>query len=313
MDDLTILGVDCGATKLMAQSVIFDQNTKMVIPDSFHIELSYSDHPNWNSGFIPVHLDLQRQEFSKGNICLSETETNQGNVIIETIQQVINRSGTESIGFCIPGIKNDHGIVIMANGPRIPDLLGSISGIDSLYHDSDCCVWGEWKSSNGKLEKCDNAVYIGGGTGIADGIILKGVLVDFNQRNDVKRSWELFMPDGHSVEFCLSPKGMIDQWNSSQNKDVSSLSQLIQDENAIPIIEKAVEAFSFLIQDRVKFFKRNHSEIDKIVIGQRLGQFLSQNDSSFKSMIESSGNIPIEYSSDRRTAALGAAWKKACS
>ncbi|MEC9376783.1 MAG: hypothetical protein VYC00_01630, partial [Candidatus Neomarinimicrobiota bacterium] len=130
MDDLTILGVDCGATKLMAQSVIFDQNTKMIIPDNFHIELSYSDHPNWNSGFIPVHLDLQRQEFSKGNICLSETETNQGNVIIETIQQVINRSGTNSIGFCFPGIKNDKGIVIMANGPRIPDLLGSISGID---------------------------------------------------------------------------------------------------------------------------------------------------------------------------------------
>ena len=313
MGDLTILGVDCGATKIIAQSVNFDQNTKMLIPDDFHMELSYSDRPNWNPGFIPVNLDLQQQEFSKGNICLTESEIDQGDVIVETIQQVIHQSGVDSIGLCFPGIKNDQGIVIMANGPRIPDLLGSISGIDSLYHDSDCCVWGEWKSSNGKLEKCDNAVYIGGGTGIADGIILKGVLVDFNQRNGVKRSWELFMPDGHSVEFCLSPKGMIDQWNSSQNKDVSSLNQLIQDESAISIIEKAVGAFSFLIQDRVEFFKRNHSEIEKVVIGQRLGQFLSQNDSSFKSMIESSKEIPIEYSSDRRTAAVGAAWKKACS
>ena len=313
MDDLTILGVDCGATKIMAQSVIFDQNTKMVIPDNFHIELSYSDHPNWNPGFIPVHLDQQRQELSKGNIYLAEAETAQGNVILETIQQVINQSEIDSIGLCFPGIKNDQGIVIMANGPRIPDLLGSISGIDSLYHDSDCCVWGEWKSSNGKLKKCDNAVYIGGGTGIADGIILKGALIDFNQRDDVKRSWELFMPDGHSVEFYLSPKGMIDQWNSYHNKDVGSLSQLIQDENAFYIFQKAAETFLFLIQDRVEFFKRNHSEIEKIVVGQRLGQFLSQNDSSLKSMIESSEDIPIEYSSDRRTAALGAAWKKACS
>ena len=171
---------------------------------------------------------------------------------------------------------------------------------------------GEWKSSIGKLEKCNNAVYIGGGTGIADGILLKGALIDFNQRNDVKRSWELFMPDGHSVEYSLSPKGMIDQWNSSQNEDMDSLNQLIQYENALSIFQKATEAFSFLIQDRIEFFKRNHSEIEKVVIGQRLGQFLSQNDSSFKSMIESSKEIPIEYSSDRRTAAVGAAWKKAC-
>jgi hypothetical protein len=30
-------------------------------------------------------------------------------------------------------------------------------------------------------------------------------------------------------------------------------------------------------------------------------------------MIKSSADIPIDFSSDRRTAALGAAWKKACS
>lgn len=312
MGDLTILGVDCGATKIIAQSVNFDQNTKMLIPDDFHMELSYSDRPNWNPGFIPVNLDLQQQEFSKGNICLTESEIDQGDVIVETIQQVIHQSGVGSIGLCFPGIKNEQGIVIIANGPRIPDLLERISEIDSLYHDSDCCVLGEWKSSIGKLEKCNNAVYIGGGTGIADGILLKGALIDFNQRNDVKRSWELFMPDGHSVEYSLSPKGMIDQWNSSQNEDMDSLNQLIQYENALSIFQKATEAFSFLIQDRIEFFKRNHSEIEKVVIGQRLGQFLSQNDSSFKSMIESSKEIPIEYSSDRRTAAVGAAWKKAC-
>ena len=311
MADSYILGIDCGGTKVMAQSVRYNSRTGLVSPGEFQLEVNYSDSPKWNSKFIPVHLDLQRQEFSEGNIYLTQPEIDQGNVIVETIQNIISKSESDSIGLCFPGIKNERGVVIMANGPRIPDFLERIQGIDSMPHDSDCCVLGEWKSTIGKLQNCNNAVYIGGGTGIADGIILKGKMIDFNARDDVKRSWELKIPLGETIESCLSPKWMIHQWNLSQREKVETLDQLSQNQNANTIFEKATEAFSFLIQNRTQFFKANHAKIEKIVIGQRLGIFMAN--SKLISLLESNTDIPLDYSTDRRTAALGAAWKKICS
>jgi hypothetical protein len=332
MADFDILGIDCGGTKVLAQSASFNSESDLVSPGEFHLEKNYSDHPNWNSNFFPVHLDLQRQEFAAGNICLTEPEMDQGDVIVETINSVISEIGSDidlhlhlspvigenkrgvnkNIGLCFPGIKNKNGVVIMANGPRIPNLLERIPEIDSLYSDSDSCVLGEWKSSIGKMENAENAIYIGGGTGIADGVILNGKLIDFNERDEIKRSWELIMENGKTVESCLSPKGMIDQWNLSHSDKIERLDQLSQKENANPIFEKAAVAFSFLIQDRIRFFKTNHAKVEKIVIGQRLGAFISSSDNILKSFFESKTDIPIAISSDRRTAALGAAWKKIC-
>ena len=306
-----LLGIDCGGTKVLAQSASFDSETGLVSPGEFHLEVNYSDSPNWNPNFIPIHLDLQRQEFSERNIFLTEPEMDQGDVIVETIQNVIFKSESDSIGLCFPGIKNDRGVVIMANGPRIPDLLERIPEIDSLYNDSDCCVVGEWKSTIGKMKNAKNSVYIGGGTGIADGIILNGELIDFNERDDVKRSWELIMENGQSVESCLSPKGMIDQWNFSNKHKVITLDQLSKNENSKLIFNKAIIAFSYLVQNRIQFFRSNNSIIEKIVLGQRLGMFMA--DSKLRSMVEAETDIPIDYSTDRRTAALGAAWTKVCS
>ena len=306
-----LLGIDCGGTKVLAQSASFDSETGLVSPGEFHLEVNYTDSPNWNPNFIPIHLDLQRQEFSERNIFLTEPEMDQGDVIVETIQNVIFKSESDSIGLCFPGIKNDRGVVIMANGPRIPDLLERIPEIDSLYNDSDCCVVGEWKSTIGKMKNAKNSVYIGGGTGIADGIILNGELIDFNERDDVKRSWELIMENGQSVESCLSPKGMIDQWNFSNKHKVITLDQLSKNENSKLIFNKAIIAFSYLIQNRIQFFRSNNSIIEKIVMGQRLGMFMA--DSKLRSMVEAETDIPIDYSTDRRTAALGAAWTKVCS
>ena len=306
-----LLGIDCGGTKVLAQSASFDSETGLVSPGEFHLEVNYSDSPNWNPNFIPIHLDLQRQEFSERNIFLTEPEMDQGNVIVETIQNVIFKSESDSIGLCFPGIKNDRGVVIMANGPRIPDLLERIPEIDTLYNDSDCCVVGEWKSTIGKIQNAKYSVYIGGGTGIADGIILNGELIDFNERDDVKRSWELIMENGQSVESCLSPKEMIDQWNFSNKDKVITLDQLSKNENSKLIFNKAIIAFSYLVQNRIQFFRSNNSIIEKIVMGQRLGMFMA--DSKLRSMVEAETDIPIDYSTDRRTAALGAAWTKVCS
>ena len=312
MDDPIIVGIDCGATKVMVQTAFFDRKLNRVTPGNTHFEYSYSDHSNWNENFLPVNLDIQRSEYSDGSISLTEAELNQGGVIIETIQKAISDTNTDSVGLCFPGIKDDKGVVIMANGPRIPDLVERIEGIESLFNDSDCCVLGEWRSTVGKMQDCKNAVYIGGGTGIADGIILDGKLIDFNRTEEAKRSWELHLPDG-SVESQLSPAGMINRNNKLHGSNINSLVELSESDGCRAIFEKAIEALSFLIQDRIDFFYINNSIIEKIVIGQRLGAFLMNDNQELGKMIKSSTDIPIDFSSDRRTAALGAAWKKACS
>ena len=312
MADHIVIGIDCGATKVMVQTASFDRELNRVIPGNTNVEYSYSDHSNWNENFLPINLDIQRSEYSDGSIYLTEAEINQGNVIIETIQKAISDTNTDSAGLCFPGIKDDKGVVIMANGPRIPDLVERIEGIESLFNDSDCCVLGEWRSTVGKMQDCKNAIYIGGGTGIADGIILDGKLIDFNRTEEAKRSWELQLADG-SVESQLSPAGMINQNNKLYDSNINSLVELSESDGCTVIFEKAIEAFSFLIQHRIDFFKINNSIIEKIVIGQRLGAFLMIDNQELGKMIKSSTDIPIDFSSDRRTAALGAAWKKACS
>ena len=76
---------------------------------------------------------------------------------------------------------------------------------------------------------------------------------------------------------------------------------------------RSQKAFEILIDSRVQYFEENNVEIEKIVIGQRLGLFLNKYDHKLGEMFRGCTTLPIEFSEDRRTAALGAAWSKACS
>ena len=112
----------------------------------------------------------------------------------------------------------------MANGPRIPEFKKKISNVDNIFNDSDCCIIGEWKSTIGKMQNIKNGIYIGGGTGIADGLICDNKLIDFNEVKILKRSWELKAPGGLSVESMLSPKGIISNYKKLRNSNYTKLS-----------------------------------------------------------------------------------------
>ena len=129
----------------------------------------------------------------------------------------------------------------------------------------------------------------------------------------LKQSWQLIMPSGQSVEHYLSLGGMLNQWN--KGKSIEALNSLF--ENAIKgdiyanqIIENASEAFILLIKKRIAFFKSHNTSPEKIVIGQRLGEILSdENIPLSKSIFQNNFNATIELSNNRNTAALGAAYK----
>ena len=328
MNNHLLLGLDGGASKILAQTCTIDPRSSLIIPKQEHHESNYRNSLGFDSGFMPVDLARQKKEAKENNYSFSDQEKNQSVSVIETIVKVIESSAKEKtiskVGLCFPGIKtaNYDGISIMANGPRNINMLSMINkmlkpkldskiSIKSIYDDSECCVIGEWKSSIGKLRDCENAIYVGGGTGIADGIILNNKIVD----KDIERSWELIMPSGESVEQCLSLGGMLSQWNKEKEKSIKAIISLFDhaisgDNFANNIIEKAAKAFDFLIDKRIEFFQSHNSKPEKIVIGQRLGNLLTEKNNPLAKLIfQNNYNVSVEISTDRRTAALGAAYK----
>ena len=312
MTDNLLAGIDCGATKVLIQSAIFEPGTDNVYPGKISKEFVYSDHAEWNKNFLPVPIHVQKCEFDEKKISLNNSERTQGRIIIDTIRKAMDNIKYHKKALCYPGIKYNNDIVIMANGPRIINMKNKIGSINTVFNDSECCVIGEWKSSIGKMKNIKNGVYIGGGTGIADGIIMDGELIDFSDEGSPKRSWELLLPTGDSVESLLSPSGILNHFNKLNNSNIKKMNDILKFKNYQKIFSNAADAFAFLVKDRADFFQKRNKQIEKIIIGQRLGEFLS-NGNILSDLIKKSTDIEINFSSDRRTAALGAVWKLICS
>ena len=313
MSDDLLAGIDCGATKVMVQSGVYSSTTSKISPGPINQEFYYSDHPDWDSKFMPVPLDTQKSEYRSDNISLSYEEINQSNVIIDTIVSSIKIIEDHKIGLCYPGLKNHKGIVVMANGPRIPNLTHHIHPVKNILNDSDCCVIGELKSTIGMMQDTRNGIYIGGGTGIADGIILNGEILNLINTVGVPRCWEINVSSNETVETLLSPAGIIKRYNDQNNAEERVLADLLHKEKFNKIMDDALKAFLKLVKVRERFFKSQNEEIQEIVIGQRLGKFFNDLGEKYLERFQSSTKIPIKVSSDRRTAALGAAISFACS
>ena len=312
MSDDLLAGIDCGATKVMVTSGVYSSTTNKISPGPINQEFYYSDHPNWDSKFMPVPLDIQKSEYQSDNISLSYEEINQSNVIIDTIVSSIKIIENHKIGLCYPGLKNHRGIVVMANGPRIPNLAHHVHPVKNILNDSDCCVIGELKSTIGMMQDTENGIYIGGGTGIADGIILNGEILNITNTVGVPRCWEISVSSNETVETLLSPAGIIKRYNDQNNTDVKVLADLIHKKGFNRIMDDALGAFLKLVEVRERFFKSQNEEIKDIVIGQRLGKFFNDLGEKYLERFQSGTKIPIKISSDRRTAALGAAISFTC-
>tara|TARA_Y100000591_G_C21804709_1_gene684127 strand:+ start:651 stop:1589 length:939 start_codon:yes stop_codon:yes gene_type:complete len=312
VSDNLLAGIDCGATKVLIQSAIIEPGTKNVYPGKISKEFVYSDHAKWNKKFLPVPLNIQKCEFDEKRVSLKDHERTQGRIIIDTIRKAMDHIKYHKKALCYPGIKYNNDIVIMANGPRIINMKKKIGYINTIYNDSECCVIGEWKSSIGKMKNIKNGIYVGGGTGIADGLIIDGQLIDFSCEKSPKRSWELLLPSGASVESLLSPSGIIKQYNKLNNSKIKKMNEILKSKNYQKIFSNAAKAFAFLVKNRTDFFQKRNKKIEKIIIGQRLGEFLS-NENILSNLIRETTDIEVKFSSDRRTAALGAVWKLICS
>ena len=325
------LGLDGGASKILSQLFLINDKNQ-ILNESRPFEVNYKNLEKFDQSFSPVKLKVQKEQNLDKSITVLPKELRQSKVIIEAIIKSIENFKSFDIsvvGFCFPGIKtkNLDGISVMANGARnlkmLDELnkkinieLSSFTDIKKIYDDSLSCVYGEKFSLNGKLRNCSNGIYIGGGTGIADGIVYQNQIIDLTTESSIKKSWELIMANGDSVEECFSLGGLSQQWNSKKPKSIDKLNDLfikarIKNKKAEKILFSAGEAFSLLINSRISFFQSKGEYPEKIVIGQRLGLILSEKNHPLKNIILKNKfkDIPIELSSNRNTAALGAAYQ----
>lgn len=302
------VGLDCGASKILYQKASFNFDLDLVIPSGNSIERLYSNNKNWIESFEPVSIQTQLKQFSKNVIVITSEEESQGKVIIEEIKKLLALTDQNNLSICFPGLKSNEGVCVMKNGPRIPFLKKKLNLNQHIFNDSDCCTIGEWKSSIGCMINIKNAIYIGGGTGIADGIIMNGKILNFNDNSDLKRSWEMGFNDS-TIESQISPGGMIKTLNTKFNKNIKNLDEFLESKESLTILKNASEALSSLIQSRTNFFRLNGLEPEIVVIGQRLGLFLNELKEEIQEMFYQSSKIPLKFSTDRRTAALGAIYK----
>ena len=279
---MKILGIDGGASKVSGAII------ERINEDTFEIsgkiiELHYKDHPSFDHSFQPVDLIEQLND-----ALILQKEKDQGGVYIETLLNVIKQldGNTDSfISIAMPGIKSNDkkGIQVMSNGPRLPDLCKKIqnviepsSNISNIESDSDMCAWGEEFAINGFFRDINNAYYMGGGTGIADGMKLNNQLLSFDSQSSwIAKTWELKSSNGSSIESLISMPAI----NSLSEKSVISISKIL----ALLIFERVRTIYEgwdnqFIIERKIDKSHSYHGILlDRIVIGQRLSQYLNSN------------------------------------
>ena len=210
-----MIGIDGGATKVSGAQVkkIDDQTFDLLNPIK---EMQYKEHKSYDSNFEPLTIQEQLDGWE-----LSGAEHKQSQVyiecIIDIIEQLIDKE-TPLIGIAMPGIKTEdrRGIKAMANGPRIPNLCDELEKrlslkdkIKSIESDADMCAWGEEFGEKGAFRNIQNAYYIGGGTGTADGLKLQGKLISFDDAGEwIAKVWELMTKNKTSLELFSSMSGI---------------------------------------------------------------------------------------------------------
>ena len=328
--EYTLIGIDGGATKVSGWIVEELKDEQSYSLSDHNVELPYASIDGHISDFVPVEIQEQLPQRESGNIDITDTEIVQGQTYIEATARVIKdlyAHGGERpllIGIGMPGLKtaDQRGINAIANGPRMPEYCRSLenklkadgisllSPVARLGSDADYCGIGEYYAAEGSFRNVSNAYYLGGGTGAADAIILKGELIPFDQiKYWMAKTWEMKNDLDLSLERYASASGLQYIYSLHSGKSIESLNKskiyppqiatfaAEGEEAAIKTYREAATYLAMLIFERISTLfcgsigllnlvnpnrnllesvHRYRGEIfEQIVIGQRLGDLMA--------------------------------------
>ena len=323
-----LVGIDGGATKISGWTTEVNKDKTFMLGD-INVVKEYREYSEYMPSFKPVNIQLQLGEMNEGEIDLTVEEKLHGksymyaaaDVIIELAKKV--GAGRVLVGIGMPGLKSKdkRGIVALANGPRMPEYCKVIEErvgaagiimdkpIHHLGSDADYCGIGEEYSQNGLFRNVENAYYLGGGTGVADAMKLKGKLLPFDQAKTwIAKAWEMKNSDGKSMERFASSNGIQAIYSEFSDIPVHELNekgvyppQIMDLYDEDPAAKRTFNDVSYniakLLFERIvtiysgwrhyfEFVNSNRADLeekhpyrnmllDSIIIGQRLGDLLA--------------------------------------
>jgi len=305
----SLIGVDGGATEVKAHEIVRSGATTLALGTA-----SASVLYDRARGFRPVPMPTQLLALEKGAVKPSGLEGAQARLWLEatakTIAGVAEQSGGARfrVGICMPGLKtaDGRGIAVMRRGPRIPDFLDRLEAlvagrgielarpVTRLSSDGEACAHGERIDAQGLLRGVACAYYLGGGTGIAEALVIEGRVHGFDAlAGFVRKAWQMEATGGRVVEDLLSPRGMNAAYAALAGKrlplaqsDLPEMRALAGDEHGAAVLRDAAEALSSVVLDRMAALRRGfqagprpahpvritpNTFLDRVVIGQRLG------------------------------------------
>jgi len=331
--DFLLIGLDGGATKVNGWTINVDSKEFTIGEHNF--AASYEEFTGYSDKFTATEIQKQLKEFQSGKIKPGKKELKQGDAYVEAAAEVIlklvQKSGIKRVlvGEGMPGLKtaDKRGIAVMANGPRITDYCDKVEKILQDYNiefvapiavlgsDAFYCGIGEEYAKEGQFKSVKNSYYLGGGTGAADALKLKGQLVSLDDIKDwFVKTWEMKNSNGLSLEKCASAKGIQEIYGKLKGMTVAELNKkelypldirdkaLADEDEAIKTFEILAENLALLMYERIttlyagwkgvfsfvnpnrdtpkKEHPYNGTLLDSIIIGQRLGDLFhaSQDD-----------------------------------
>jgi len=331
-NNILIVGIDGGATKVSGWTAVRNDDGTFELGD-VNIQKKYSEYEYFDPEFTPVDIKTQLKEMEEG-IHLTAEEKKQGLAYMYAVADVIaelvktNPDLNVLIGIGMPGLKTKdrRGISALANGPRMPEYSNVIENrliliniklaapIHHLGSDADYCGLGEEYSSEGQFRSVENSYYLGGGTGVADALKLKGKLVPFDAIKPwMAKAWEMKADSGKSMERYCSAAGIqsiygeysgipVPELNEKEiyapqimekalggedrakktMKDVSHYLAELLFERITTIYNGTLGQFEFVNPARGKLIPHHPYKgtlLDHIIIGQRLGDYLQESKS----------------------------------
>jgi len=284
MDEIVLIGVDGGASKVLVHKVDILTNPMRFVALKPYIEVAYSSSEAYNPKFKPIVLSRQLKEHKSGKVEQTKTEADQEVAILESfvkaIKTILGPTVTQDVvvGVGLPGLKtpDGRGISAMANGPRMPDFLSKLEdalkdagyttlhAIERIGSDADYCGLGEQWGDDGGMRGVESAYYFGVGTGIADAMLLRGENVPFDACKPwIAKTWEMMANKKRSYENMLSAKGIQGRYGRAINKTVEELDAaeifpwqiyeraLEGEPEALKIVNETAQALSELLFHRI--------------------------------------------------------------
>jgi predicted NBD/HSP70 family sugar kinase len=363
-DKELLIGVDGGATEVKAHEVL-------VLSDPAELDGELRATPNLAlgaagasccydvaPGFEPVPLALQLAAYAEKRVQPTSFENAEADLWIDAFASTIAGIASESsaslvrVGLCAPGLKTSdgRGLAVVRNGPRIPDFLDRLEKrlgessvafvrpISRLLSDADACGIGERVHAQGMLRGVANAYYIGGGTGLAETMLLSGEIVSFDALSGwLKKAWAFECSAGESFEDRISMGGINAAYARRSGRplpvhedEYPEQRALRGDGIALAVMHTAAEALADLIFARIAMLwkgrkaatplparailssgagaplhMRPSTHLDRVVFGQRLAHLFTDESLQrvFRDVVASTLALRIQSARDDRLSA----------